>query len=320
MELSIICVNWNSVDYLRDCLGSIYENTHDVQFEVIVVDNASPSGDVESLRREFCEVTIVKSAKNLGFSKANNVGFHHSKGNYLLFLNPDTRIIGSAIGRMLACLRSLPNAGIVGCKLLNSDLSVQTESIQRFPRILNQLLDIEYLRLRWPHCRLWEIAPLFTDCDEPIRVEVIPGACMMLKRDVFVKVGLFSEDYFMYAEDIDLNFKVSRESLSSYYVGRAQIVHHGGASSRRQDVSQWATIMKFRSMITYYKKTRGDVYAALYRGTMAAAAGGRLILLGLMLPVAQLVRRRKRIVWAANKWSTVLKCAVGLGRLAPEHQ
>jgi GT2 family glycosyltransferase len=210
MELSIICVNWNSLEYLRECIASVYQHTHGVSFEIIVVDNASPQGGVDALKQQFPEITIIKSEKNLGFAGANNVGFRRSSGDYVLFLNPDTKLAEPAINAMLQHIKMLPDAGIVGCKLLNTDLSVQLTSIQKFPTILNQVLDAEYLQLRWPHCFLWEIAPLFSNEVKLLKVEVITGACMLLRREVFERVGMFSEDYFMYAEDIDLNYKVRR--------------------------------------------------------------------------------------------------------------
>jgi N-acetylglucosaminyl-diphospho-decaprenol L-rhamnosyltransferase len=311
MELSIICVNWNSVDYLLDCIASIRDQTHGIDFEIIVVDNASPEGKVEALQQCFPDVKIIKSAANLGFSGANNLGYKSSTGKYLLFLNPDTRLAGPAICVLMDQIRKMPDAGIVGCKLLNTDLSVQTQSIQRFPTILNQLLDIEYLRLRWPGCRLWELAPLFSNGGGPVRVEVIPGACMLLKREVFEAAGGFSEEYFMYAEDIDLNYKVSRLGLRSYYVGRATVIHHGGKSSGQQRINNWATVMKFRAMRMFYGKTRGRFYAEAYRVAMGCAALLRLAVLMLMLPFASLARKRDRIAVASAKWSAVLRWAAG---------
>lgn len=312
MTLSIICVNWNSLRYLRECLASVYTHTSGISFEIIVVDNASPEGGVDSLLQQFPDISIVKSSENLGFSRANNLGFLHSAGKHLLFLNPDTELANPAINIMLDQMREHVNPGIVGCTLLNSDLSIQTESIQKFPTIVNQVLDLEYFRLKWPHCRLWEIAPLFKDNAAPVKVEVIPGACMLIKREVFQQVGFFSEDYFMYAEDIDLNYKTRRAGFSSYYVGQAKIIHHGGKSTTQQRVSHWATVMKFRAMMTFYRKTRGQLYAALYRISMGCAAVGRLAILGLMFPFGGIVWRRAQIQGASAKWGTVLKCALGL--------
>src|SRR5580693_6896749 len=138
MDLSIICVNWNSVDYLRECASSIYEYTKGLTFEIIIVDNASPERNVDTLQGEFPQIKIIKSERNLGFAGANNLGFRESTGTYVLFLNPDTRLIEPSIDVLFEAIQSLPDPGIVGCKLLNSDLSVQTSSIQKFPTILNQ--------------------------------------------------------------------------------------------------------------------------------------------------------------------------------------
>lgn len=315
MELSIIVVNWNSVDYLRDCIASIYARTQDVSFEIIVVDNASSKSGIETLRQQFPKVIVDLSKANLGFARANNRGFRYSCGKYILFLNPDTRLVNEAIGIMLKHMKSLPSAGIVGCKHLSPDFSVQTCTIQKFPTILNQVLGIERLRLRWPHCRLWEISPLFSNEPRPVKVEVIPGACMMLSREVFEKVGGFSEDYFMYAEDIDLNYKVARLGLENYYVGEAALIHYGGQSSRQQTVNQWATIMKSKAMLRFYMKTRGPFYAAMYRVSMGAVAMARLILLTLLLSLKVSTWDKRSIREASAKWRAVLKWAVGVDDL-----
>jgi GT2 family glycosyltransferase len=311
MELSIIYVNWNSLDYLRESIASVYQHTHNVVFEIIVVDNASPEQGVDSLKDTFPTITTVHSDKNLGFAGANNLGFKHSVGEYVLFLNPDTKLIAPSIDLLLARLRALPDAGIVGCKLLNTDLSVQLSSIQTYPTILNQAMDAEYLRLRWPECPLWKIAPLFSENVTLIKVDVIPGACMLLRRALFEQVGLFSEDYFMYAEDLDLNYKVKAAGFTNYYVGETAIIHHGGKSSSRQEVSHWATIMKYRAMVHLFRKTRGRVYAFGYRLAMGAVAIGRLVLLVLVSPFGSIVWDQKSLKFSLEKWKAVLKWAVG---------
>jgi N-acetylglucosaminyl-diphospho-decaprenol L-rhamnosyltransferase len=315
MDLSIISVNWNAVAYLRECIASVYEQTHGVSFEIIVVDNASPQGGVEALKEQFPEIKIVHSQKNLGFAGANNLGFRESSGRYALFLNPDTKLISPAVNIMLDQLKSLPDGGIVGCKLLNTDLSVQITSIQKFPTIVNQVLDLEYLQLRWPGCPLWSIGPLFSNETGPISVEVITGACMLLRREVFEAVGMFTEDYFMYAEDIDLNHKVKKAGFTNYYVGSASIVHHGGGSSR-QEVGHWATVMKYRAMGKLFQKTKGHVYGFLYRATTAFAAMGRLLILGLTYPVADVVWNKRSFQVAMRKWAVILKWALGWQILA----
>jgi GT2 family glycosyltransferase len=308
--LSIICVNWNSMQYLVDCLESAYSNPPDASFEIIVVDNASTEGGADSLIERFPLVRLIQSDRNLGFAAANNLGFRHSSGEYILLLNPDTVVIGSALTLMLNGFCTHPDAGIVGCKLLNSDGSISTTSIQKFPTILNQMFTAEWLRLRLPSFSLWNIAPLFSENHSPVKVEVIPGACLMLKRKAFESAGLLTEDYFMYAEDIDINFKVRKHGFSSYYVGDAQIIHHGGRSSDQQPLSQWSTVMMQRAMLRYFRINHGVLYAAAYRAMMGLSASVRLFLLYVLLPIG----KKHRIKWAIAKWRVILRWALGLER------
>jgi GT2 family glycosyltransferase len=311
MELSIICVNWNSVEYLRECIASVHEHTRDISFEIIVVDNASSQKGVDALKQEFSAVTIIKCAKNLGFAGANNVGFRRSRGSHVLLLNPDTKLISPAINIMLARIKSLSDAGIVGCKLLNTDMSVQLTAIQKFPTILNQVLDLEFFQLRWPRWPLWGIAPLFSPDVKLIEVEVISGACMLLRRHVFEQVNMFSEDYFMYAEDIDLNYKIKKAGFINYYVGEATIIHHGGKSSSLQETSYWATIMKYRAMRKLFEKMRGQSYGSMYRVAMGFCAIGRLTVLALAYPLGNVVWDREALRLATKKWSVILRWALG---------
>jgi len=311
MKLSIIYVNWNSVDYLRESIASVYEFTKETELEIIVVDNASPEGGVGVIRELFPSVQVIESKKNLGFAGANNLGFRSSTGEYILLLNPDTKLLEPSIDVMMKHIHALPDAGIVGCKLLNTDLSVQLSSIQKFPNILNQVVDAEYLRHRWPHSPLWGIAPLFEKNVGMIPVEVIPGACMLLRRKVFEEVGCYSEDYFMYAEDIDLNYKIAKHGYKNYYVGDTAIVHFGGRSSAKQQVGHWATIMKYKAMVLYFRKTRGRLYEWLYRTSIATVAVFRILLLAVMMPFGNIFWNRDSLLFSFNKWKSVLKWAFG---------
>jgi GT2 family glycosyltransferase len=312
MELSIIIVNWNALDYLRECLASIYENTGGIDFEIIVVDNASTKGDIDDLKTSYPDIILIKSRQNLGFAKANNLGCRQAKGEHILLLNPDTKLVGPAITILLDSMRKLPEAGIVGCRQVNPDLSVQTTSIQKFPTIINQIMNVEALRLRWPGFPMWDIAPLFRDNHAPVAVEVIPGACMLLHRKVFEKVGMFSEEYFMYAEDIDLNYKIKQIGLRNYYVSQAVIIHYGGKSSSQASVNQWATMMKYRAMNLYYSKFHGQGYAMAYRSAMAACACGRIVLIALAFPFGNILCNRQILRLAIQKWYAVLKWSLGL--------
>jgi N-acetylglucosaminyl-diphospho-decaprenol L-rhamnosyltransferase len=312
MELSILIVNWNALDYLRECIASIYDNSSGIAFEIIVVDNASTKGDIDVLKATFPAVITIKSLQNLGFARANNLACRQAKGAYVLLLNPDTKLVGPAINTLLDTMRSLPDAGIVGCRQVNPDLTVQTTSIQKFPTIINQVLNIEYLRRRWPACRLWNIAPLYRDHAAPVVVDVIPGACMLLRREVFERIGMFSEEYFMYAEDIDLNYKVARLGYRNYYVSNAVIIHYGGVSSSQKSVNQWSTMMKYHAMGQYYRKHYGPGYANRYRAVMSMCALVRLIMITLAFPLGSTRWNRKTLRLTGQKWGAVLKWALGL--------
>jgi GT2 family glycosyltransferase len=304
MQLSIIIVNWNSTDYLRRCLASIYKHTRAIAFEVIVVDNASPAQDVDVIRDEFPAVVLVKSRDNLGFAGANNLGVRHSSGDLLLFLNPDTELEEAAIEKLVAQLLQIPKAGILGCRLLNRDHTVQTSSIRRFPTIWLDLLAVDALRNRWPQSPLFGIAPLFRNCGEAVAVDAISGACMLVRRSVFESVGGFAEDYFMYAEDIDLCLKVYRAGHQNYYLGCASIVHFGGGSSSAGS----ATVMQWRAHLLFYRRNHGRMYLLAYRIVAGVNAILRLVLIATASLVTPRFRRQQRQDFSTtDKWRTILK-------------
>lgn len=319
VELSIISVNWNSRDFLRDCIISICETVKHLSYEMIVVDNASSEGGLDKLVQEFPGLKLVRSSKNLGFAGANNLGYEHARGDYILFLNPDTQVLGSAIQTMVSHLRSLADCGVIGCKLLNTDGSVQTSCIQTFPTIMNQLFDLELLRRVVPNLRMWGIAPLLKNSQKPVKVEVVSGACMMLKREVFRDVGLFSKEYFMYAEDLDLCYKTRQRGMSNYYISDAVVVHHGQKSSSKQGDalhnSEWAIVMRCDSVLKYCSKTKGRAYASMYRMAMAASALFRVLILAAPAALSGTAPGKSahpKVTLA--KWSSVLAWSLGLHR------
>jgi GT2 family glycosyltransferase len=310
MKLSIIIVNWNSAEFLRACIHTIRANTKGLDYEIIVVDSASSGDDVERIGLEFPSITLIASRENLGFARANNLGFRHSTGEYVLFLNPDTELVGASINQLLEVIERLPKAGIIGAKLLNSDGSVQLTSIRPFPGVLSQMLETDYLLRAWPSCPLWDISPLFSEGTEAVEVDVISGACMLMRRQVFQEAGEFSEDYFMYAEDIDLNYKVRKASFRNFYVGAAVVIHHGGKSSG-QRTSYWSTVMQHRAMLNYFRKTRGEAYGLLFRAAMGTAAGCRLAALALAYPWGWIKGKQNSLGYAMGKWSAVLAWSAG---------
>jgi GT2 family glycosyltransferase len=316
VDLSIIIINWRSADFLRKALTSILSPTSVVTFEVIVLDNASFDGSAEMMCQEFPRVHFIQSEENLGFAKANNLGFRVSKGRFLLFLNPDTEVRDGALQALVSFIKSRPDAGIVGAQLLNSDMTIQTSCIQAFPTILNQVFDTEYLREKFPRSALWGTWPLFEPPVGPARVEVVSGACLLIRRETFEQVGMFTENYFMYSEDVDLCYKAKQAAWNVYYERNAIVVHHGGQSSAKKSENNFATVMTRESLYNFLKVRRGKLYSAAFRVSLGMAALGRLLMLGSIMVLTLGRFERDSLPAAMKKWTGVFRWAVGLERWA----
>ncbi len=311
MDISIIIVNWNSAAFLRECLRSIYSTANGLQFEVIVIDNASFDGSDLMVRREFPAVQFIQGRKNLGFAGANNTAFAHSSGRNVLFLNPDTELTGNALEVMCSALDTTLDAGVVGCKLLNTDLSVQSVCIQAFPSILNQTLNSEFLRALFPKSSLWGSRPLFVPSNQPSAVDSVSGACLMIRRIVFEQVGQFNTDYFMYAEDRDLCYKVARAGWRTYFVGDATVIHHGGRSSSQRP-NHFAAVLMQESTATFMRAQHGRAYAFCYRCSTVFVSVARILLLVTALTFAARKSQRQKVQRSLGKWFNILRWSVGL--------
>jgi N-acetylglucosaminyl-diphospho-decaprenol L-rhamnosyltransferase len=314
MDLSIIIVNWRSLQYLRACLSALYRmNSSDLSYEIIVVDNDSGDDCDKSLSQEFPHVSVVLSPTNVGFGKANNLGYLQSSGDIVLFLNPDTEVSDNVIVRMVHHLHHDPSVGAVGARLLNTDGSLQTSCVQAFPTVWNQMLDSELLQHAFPMWRMWGIAALFEPSQRPSDVEAISGACFMVKRAVFEQVGRFTETYFMYVEDVDLSYKIVEHGYRIQYLPSCVVVHHGGRSSSQRRPG-FANRAQKESYLRFFRHNRGASYATLYRITQGTSAIGRMAALVVMILIGGRLSRSDYRLSLAKWWET-LEWAIGLDRL-----
>jgi GT2 family glycosyltransferase len=307
-ELSIIIVNWNSAEHLHTSLASIFEKECSFLFEVLVIDNGSYDGCGEMLRHDFPRVRFLQSPQNLGFAAANNRAFAFTAGKNLLFLNPDTEVTSGALQRMMDVLGNLPEAGIVGPRLVGPDLKPQPNCMRTVPTLLNQLLDTNFSRRIFPPA--WGCDVMALKSHAPVAVQVVPGTCLMVRREVFTAAGLFDPAYFMYAEDVDLCCQARKLGWKVYYLHDAVVIHQGGASSRRQEHSAFAAVLMRQSVHKFLDARRGSIYAHAYRALTGLGALCRLLFSGALFVADRGERPRWRT--ATTKWLRVLRWSLGL--------
>ena len=317
-ELSIVIVNWNAADYVIAAIASVEVRTSGVEFEIIVVDNGSDGDDAARIQNACPRATVVRSGRNLGFAAANNLGVRYSSGKYILFLNPDTEVRGTAIQSILRTFVSSNGIGVLGCELLNTDGSVQTSCIQPFPTITNQVFDVDVLQSRSSRRTLLRNEQLTAAGLSAIDVEAVSGACLMIERDTFERVGGFDEGYFMYAEDVDLCYKVHALGKRVAFTKAAVVVHHGGGPSKERKSNEWIAVMQRRAILRFCSLRRGPIYGEMYRLAMGICALCRLVVMMIAVPCSSEATRKRLVRFSLTKWLGILKWSLRLDQnIAP---
>lgn len=254
-DLSIIIVNWNTQDHLRQCLTSIAETAQSFaswQVETVVVDNASTDDSCSIVRSTFPWVTLIENSSNLGFAVANNIGISCSRSKYVLLLNSDTILHPGALDHLLRFMEDHPRAAAIGPMLLNADGSLQPSCHPMLTpeREFWRLLFLDHLLPRATYdMSTWDPAT-------PRPVEVIKGACLMLRREALDQVGLLDESYFMYTEEVDLCYRLHQQGWQLWWVPRARVTHFGGVSSRQ--IAREMYLELYRSKVRFYRKFGGN--------------------------------------------------------------
>ena len=256
LTLSIIIVNWNTCEMLRDCLASVFATIGKLRCEILVVDNASNDGSQGMVAREFPAVKLIENAENMGFAAANNQALKIAKGTYSLLLNSDTVVHGDVIERSVVYLDTHWDVGVMGCRVLNTDGSLQPTCSQ-FPTLPNLLLLTSGLsKLKWPlfldryQMHLW-------DRRDERDVDVVTGCYMLVRVKAIEGVGLLDENFFFFGEETDWCRRFKNAGWKLRFAPVGEITHHGGGSARK--LAYKRDLMLSSAMVKLHLKHTGVV-------------------------------------------------------------
>jgi GT2 family glycosyltransferase len=280
MDLSIIIVNYNGMDFLQKCIDSVmkylcppYVETA-IKFEIIIVDNASTDGSAVFIKKHFlsCKeysIKLLESLENTGFSKGSNLGAKAALGDFLLFLNPDTEFVQSGFDRLIAFYMEKSNThkiGAIGAKITNVDGSIQL-SCRSFPTLSRQFYESWFLSRIFAKSKVFgSYFMTFWDHAETRKVDWLSGAFLFLKKETFFYIGSFNEKYFIYSEDTDLCLKLAKAGCSNYYF-RDYMIKHLDAGTAGHDMGlREAQIWRSRKIYftENYSMAHGKALSFLY--------------------------------------------------------
>lgn len=293
IDLSVIIVSYNVKYFLRQCLQSVARAMEGLRVEVWVVDNASIDGSVEMVKEEFPWVRLIANDTNLGFAKANNQAIRQAQGRHILLLNPDTIVQEDTFRVVVEFLDNHPEAGAVGVKIIDGQGRFSPDSRRDLPSAWNIFCKLSGLYKLFPKSRLFGRYHLtFLPENEITPVPVLLGAFMAIPRTVLDKVGLLDERFFMYAEDIDLCYRILQAGYINYYLPTTQIVHFKGESTKTRSLNYVLTFYKasLQFVQKHYKGWRKWPVALLYQfGILSAAVLSALkrILSAIYLPLLE---------------------------------
>jgi len=259
-NLSIVVVSYNTVEMTKSCLKSIYDNLGSLSVQVIVVDNDSKDTSVEMIRSDFPQVNLIENKENLGFAAANNQGFKIASSELILLLNSDTVVLGSVISASVNYMYNNPDVGAFGCRVLNSDKSVQLTCSQ-FPTHLNLILILFGLdRLSYPkffgkyQLKHW-------NRDSERDVDVISGCYLMTKQTILNQVGELDEDFFFFGEETEWCYRVKQAEWKVRFSPVGEIIHHGGGSAKK--LKSKRNLMLTNALVRFHLKRSGTLAALL---------------------------------------------------------
>ncbi len=289
MDLSVVIVNYNVKYFLEQCLRSVYKSGAGLEMEVFVVDNNSVDGSVEMIRKKFPGVILIANPENLGFSRANNQAIKKAIGTYVLLLNPDTVLEDESLPRVFSFMEQHPDAGALGVKMLDGQGNFLPESKRGLPTPGVAFFKVFGLSALFPKSRSFGKYHLgYLDSDQTHQVDVLSGAFMLLRKEALNKTGLLDEDFFMYGEDIDLSYRITKSGYRNYYYPGTRIIHYKGESTKKSSINY--VLVFYNAMIIFARKHFSPKNARLFSFLINLAVYFRA-----SLAIAQ--RFFKRIFW-----------------------
>lgn len=277
MQLSVVIVNWNTTTLLEECLQSIREHPPAVDYEVIVIDNASADLEPVSFESKHPTVRFVRNESNAGYARANNQGIALSRGEYVLLLNPDTRVTPGSLDALVEFMRSHPDAAAAGGKLVRPDGSTE-RSVRSFPYPAPIAWEYSGMSKILPNSRIFGAYRMtYFDYDKVAEVDQPMGACLIISREALDSIGSLDEDFPIFFNEVDWLYRARLKGFKVYFVPQAVVVHHGGAGTRQ--VARRRMIRESHdSLLRFYRKHfRGRLFAPVYYFTAACIYVSRLI-------------------------------------------
>jgi len=306
IDLSVVIVSRNTKEYLLPCVASVFETIGRIPMEIIVIDNHSRDGSGPEVKKIFPGVHLIANEKNLGFARATNQGLKRARGRYLLLLNPDTRVKERAIERLFSFMETHPEVGASGGQLLSGDGSKQN-SVANFPSLATELLNKSLLRWMFPK----RFPGKGENFSEPIEVDSVIGACMIVRRDAIKQVGLLDEDYFLFLEETDWCYRMEQAGWKVCHFPQAEIYHFQGKSAEQD--RRRAKLEYYRSRYLFFKKRRGSFQGYILRAGLVV----KLIVEATSMGLVNLLTFFRQERWI-RQWSTVLYLLWWHLRFCPE--
>jgi GT2 family glycosyltransferase len=247
--LSIVIVNFETPKYTLSCIESIYAHRPNCNFEIILIDNGSTDDSLDLIRETYPEVICIETGSNLGFAKANNLGINNARGNYVLLLNSDTKILDNSLDKMLEYLMASPEMGAVGPRQVDGKGKLQL-SWGSFPTLVSEVMrKLIHHRLSANDLKIRDyLEEKFAGSSD---VDWVSGSCLMARKKALFDAGLLDEHYFMYFEDIDLCRQIKNAGWKIHFNSEFTIIHYGGVSAKKNILR---VLVEYRRSQIYFTK------------------------------------------------------------------